>query len=68
MAKGGGKTSTNLLRLSGILYGLAGTVHVSRYFLGFEFRIAGFELTLLGSLVAGCLLLLLSLVCFSNSK
>jgi len=68
MAKGGGKSSTNLLRLSGILYGIIGFFHVSRYFTHWEFRVGGLELTALGSLIIGVLLLLLSFACFKSSR
>ena len=67
MAKGG-KSSTNLLRLSGILFGIAGSFHVVRYFRHWEFRVGGFELTFLGSLVIGVFLLFLSVACFRSSK
>ncbi len=68
MAKGGGKNGGNLLRLSGLLFAIGGSFHVLRYFKGWEFKVGGFELTLIGSLIVGSLLLLLSAACFANSK
>ncbi len=69
MAKGGGgRAATNLLRISGLLFGIGGSFHVLRYFTRFEFRVGGFELTYLGSLVIGSLLLFLSAACFLNSR
>ncbi len=65
---GGGKNTTNLLRISGILFLIVGSFHVLRYFKEWELKVAGFELTTLGSLIIGCLLLLLSLACFWNSR
>ena len=68
MAKGGKQSSTNLLRLSGLIFGLVGSLHVIRYFAKWELRVGGFELTYLGSLIIGSLLFLLSVACFSNSR
>jgi hypothetical protein len=68
VAKKSGKNAANLLRLSGLLYGLIGTFHVLRYFKGWDFKIGSFELTFFGSLIVGILLLFLSLACFVNSK
>ena len=68
MAKGISKTAVNLLRVSGILFGLVGAFHVLRYFLKIELKVGGFEITTLGSLILGTLLLFLSLACFLNSK
>ena len=68
MAKGGGKSTTNLLRLSGILFGIAGTFHIVRYFTRWEFRVGALELTALGSLIIGVLLAMLSITCFRNSN
>ena len=65
---GGGKNTTNLLRLSGMIFLGIGLFHVLRYFKEWEFRVAGFELTYLGSLILGGLLLLLSAGCFLNSR
>ena len=65
---GGGKSTTNLLRLSGLIFAVVGTLHVLRYFLKVELKIGGFELTYLGSLIIGGLLLLLSAACFMNAK
>ena len=69
MAKNsGGKNTASLLRLSGIVFLIIGSFHVLRYFKGWEFKVAGFELTLLGSLILGGLLLLLSAACFWDSR
>ena len=68
MAKGGMKASTNLLRLSGIIFFLVGAFHVARYFLKIEMKIGGFEITHLGSLMLGALLLFLSVMCFWNAR
>ena len=68
MAKGGGKSSANLLRLSGIIFGIVGSFYIARYFGKWFFRIGSFELTYLGSLMIGALLVLLSIACFRNSK
>ncbi len=69
MAKsGGGKSSNNLLRLSGIIFGIAGVFHALRYLTKGELNVVKFELTYLGSLFAGILLLLLSWACFQTSK
>ncbi len=65
MAKGGGtKGTTNLLRLSGMIFAVVGVFHVLRYF-GI---VSTFPFTLLGSLIVGCLLLLLSFACFQATK
>jgi|GEM_PF-1184578 len=70
MAKSGGKSkdAVNLLRISGILFGCAGLFHALRYFRHWEFRVGGFELTEMGSLIAGILLIALSISCFNASK
>ena len=68
MAKSGGKSTTNLLRISGIIFGIMGVLHISRYFTHWEFRVGGFELTYLGSLIIGVLVFLLSIACFKESK
>ena len=68
MAKGSAKSTTNLLRLSGILYGTAGLFHIARYFTHWQFRVGLLELTLTGSLIIGILLALLSIACFNHSK
>ncbi|MBI4353564.1 MAG: hypothetical protein HY593_06550 [Candidatus Omnitrophica bacterium] len=68
MAKGGGKAAGNLLRLSGLIFSVAGSFHVLRYFFKWEFRVGGLELTPLGSLIVGCLLLFLAFNCFVASK
>lgn len=65
---GGGRNVTNLLRLSGLIYLVAGSFHVARYFREFEFRVAGVEVTYLGSLFLGIFLLCLSAACFMNSR
>ncbi len=67
-SKGGARSSTNLLRLSGIIFFIVGWFHVARYFLKIEMRIAGFELTILGSLILGVMLLFLSGACFWNAR
>ena len=51
-----------------MIFGLVGVFHISRYFLKMELRIGGFELTYLGSLILGGLLLLLSASCFINAR
>ena len=68
MAKGGGSNTAALLNLCGIIFFLAGVFHALRYFMKFEFKIGGFELTYLGSLVIGAFALLLSFMCFTNAK
>ena len=70
MAKksGANRSTANLLRTSGILFLAVGSFHTLRYFFHFEFRVAGFELTYLGNLVAGLLLLWLSVSCFLESR
>jgi uncharacterized protein YjeT (DUF2065 family) len=65
---GGSHATNNLLRTSGILFLIIGAFHTLRYFLHFEFRVAGFELTYLGSLVVGILLLWLAISCFIQSR
>lgn len=67
MAKGSGAT-TNLLRLSGIIFGIGGSLHLLRYLTKDEFVLAKFHLTYLGSLFIGLLLVALSLSCFYNAK
>ena len=68
MAKGSRKNSKNLLRLSGIFFTLAGGFHVTRYFTKWEFRVGNFELTPLGSLIIGIVLLMLAFACFTDAK
>ena len=69
MAKGAsGKSSTNLLRISGIIFGIGGTLHLLRYVTKDQFILARFQLTYFGSLVVGALLLFLSFSCFWNSR
>ena len=69
MAKAsGGKSATNLLRISGILFGTGGSLHLLRYLTKDEFVLAKFHLTYLGSLIIGLILVALSLACFYNSK
>jgi len=68
MAKGGGKSATNLLRLSGIIFAIMGSLHIARYFGRWLLRIGTFELTYLGSLIIGSLLVVLSIACFRSSK
>ena len=68
MAKGGSTSKTNLLRLSGIIFGIMGSLHIARYFGWWLLRIGSFELTYLGSLFIGVLLVMLSVACFRNSK
>ncbi|MBI3315564.1 MAG: hypothetical protein HYZ87_01130 [Candidatus Omnitrophica bacterium] len=65
---GGGRATSNLLRLSGLIFFLVGAFHVLRYFLQIEFKVGTLEITYLGSLVIGCLLLALSVACFTNSR
>lgn len=66
-SKAGGKEAANLLRLSGIIFGIVGIFHVLRYFAHWDFRVGGFELTYIGSLVVGALILWLSVACFLNA-
>ncbi|MBI2095466.1 MAG: hypothetical protein HYT89_04815 [Candidatus Omnitrophica bacterium] len=68
MAKGNSKNVANLLRLSGLIFAAGGSFHVLRYFLGWEFKVAAFELTLRGSLLIGVLAWALSAACFWNSR
>lgn len=68
MAKGGKQSSKNLLRLSGIFFTFAGGFHVTRYFTKWEFRVANFELTPLGSLIIGVIILMLAFACFKDSR
>ena len=67
MAKSG-KSSKNLLRISGIIFTFIGVFHVSRYFGRGFFHVGSFELTYLGSLILGTFLVLLALACFKESK
>ncbi len=67
MAKSGG-SSTNLLRLSGIIFAVVGSFHIARYFTKWELKIGSFELTPLGSLIIGVLILFLCVACFTNAK
>ena len=62
------KNSKNLLRLSGIFFTIAGGFHVTRYFTKWEFRVGNFEVTPLGSLIVGVILLLLAFACFRDSR
>ena len=64
MAKSAGG-SKSLLKISGIWFGFIGLYHVVRYF-GVSLKFV--ELTRLGSLFYGVLVLLLSLACFLNSR
>ena len=64
MAKSGGKT-TNLLRISGLLFLFIGGYHVLRYF-GADLKFV--VLTRLGSLIYGALVLGLSAACFLDSR
>ncbi len=68
MAKGGSTATNNLLRLSGLIFACVGSFHVLRYFFKWQFRVGGFELTYLGSLIVGIFLLSLSAACFMNSR
>lgn len=68
MGKSGGSATTSLLRLSGMIFAVVGFFHVIRYFTKWELKIGGFELTPLGSLIIGVLILLLSVACFTNAK
>jgi hypothetical protein len=65
---GGNRASTNLLRLSGLIFFFVGAFHVLRYFLQIELKVGNLEITYLGSLVLGGLILLLSAACFMNSR
>ncbi len=58
----GGK---NILRISGILFGAIGIFHLLR---SQGINIQFVELTRMGSLVYGALILALSVVCFLNSR
>ena len=64
MAKGSGKNS-NVLRISGIIFGFIGLYHVLRS-QGIELRFI--ELTRMGSLIYGIAILVLSALCFMNSR
>ena len=68
MAKSMSSTTRNLLRLSGMIFAVVGSFHVGRYFTKWEFKVGGFELTLLGSLILGALALFLSFSCFMDAK
>ncbi len=62
------KNSKNLLRLSGIFFTIAGGFHVTRYFTKWEFIVGKLEVTPLGSLIVGVILLLLAFACFRDSR
>ena len=62
------RATQNLLRLSGLIFAVAGGFHVVRYFTEWEFSVGGFELTFLGSLIIGGFLFFLSAACFLNSR
>ncbi len=62
------KNSKNLLRLSGIFFTIAGGFHVTRYFTKWEFMVGKLEVTPLGSLVIGIVILMLAFACFKDSR
>lgn len=62
------KNSRNLLRLSGIFFTIAGGFHITRYFTKWEFVVGKLEVTPLGSLIVGVLILLLAIACFKESR
>lgn len=66
MAKGGGKVTTNLLRVSGIIFLLQGAMHFVRSATGEMPRL--FVLTTTGSLLYALCLLALAFACFKVSK
>ena len=66
MSKGFIKTSA-LLGLSGTIFGLAGGLHVIRYFVHFRFQVGDFHVSHELSIVVGCFLLLLSFACFKGA-
>lgn len=67
MARSSRKSTANILRLSGLLFAAAATFHILRYFMGWDFRVGGFELTEAGSLILGTLVGVLSVLCFVES-
>ena len=68
MAKGGGKSQANLLRVSGIIFAISGMYHLVRYFTKDELQVARIQLTYFGSFLVGLALLALAVLCFMNSK
>ncbi len=62
------KNSKNLLRLSGIFFTIAGGFHVTRYFTKWEFMVGKLEVTPLGSLIIGIVMLMLAFACFKDSR
>ena len=68
MGKGSAKSATNLLRLSGLIFAMTGSLHVLRYFWKWSLQIGEFRFTPLGSLLVGALLLILAAACFTNSR
>ena len=62
------KNSKNLLRLSGIFFTIAGGFHITRYFTKWEFMVGKFEVTPLGSLIVGIVMLMLAFACFKDSR
>ncbi|HTL70561.1 MAG TPA: hypothetical protein VL404_04635 [Candidatus Eisenbacteria bacterium] len=64
MGKSGGKNSTNLLRLSGMIFTVMGAFHVLRYF---EI-VRSFDFTYFGSLLVGIFLLVIALLCMMEAK
>lgn len=62
------KNSKNLLRLSGILFTIAGGFHITRYFTKWEFMVGKLEVTPLGSLIVGIVMLMLAFACFKDSR
>ena len=65
MAKSGSTGNKNLLRIAGIWFGIIGVYHVLRS-QGISLQFV--ELTRLGSLIYGISVLLLSALCFLNSR
>ncbi len=64
MAKGGGKQTSNLLNLSGMIFAVIGAFHILRYF----DIVRSFDFTRLGSLLIGCFLICLAVLCLAAGK
>ena len=62
------KNSKNLLRLSCIFFTIAGGFHIMRYFTKWEFIVGKLEVTPLGSLIVGVVMLMLAFACFKDSR
>jgi hypothetical protein len=66
MTKGSNKSVNNLLRISGILFGITAAYHLLRYLMKDDLKIM--NLTYFGSLLIGIVFALLSFSCFNNSR